>query len=91
MIKWLSEITVTSEESTNYYHYHDNKMLPPNVDEERAAKEGAGVHSYGCVYIIQTFQVVLVVYYGKVCKYPRSSLQYPSYFIADSRSIVVSF
>lgn len=40
MIKWLSELTVTSEESTNYYHYHDNKMLPPQIDEERAAKEG---------------------------------------------------
>eukprot|EP01025_Chloroclados_australasicus_P043903 TRINITY_DN4713_c0_g2_i1.p2 TRINITY_DN4713_c0_g2~~TRINITY_DN4713_c0_g2_i1.p2 ORF type:complete len:856 (+),score=123.10 TRINITY_DN4713_c0_g2_i1:117-2684(+) len=40
MIKWLSEITVTDHESTNYYHYYDNKILPPFVDAERAEKEG---------------------------------------------------
>eukprot|EP01024_Parvocaulis_polyphysoides_P073498 TRINITY_DN945_c0_g1_i8.p2 TRINITY_DN945_c0_g1~~TRINITY_DN945_c0_g1_i8.p2 ORF type:complete len:504 (+),score=79.57 TRINITY_DN945_c0_g1_i8:141-1652(+) len=40
MIKWLSYISVTNHESTNYYHYYDNKILPPFVDAERAEKEG---------------------------------------------------
>jgi nitrate reductase (NAD(P)H) len=40
MIKWLEEITVTAEESQNYYHFHDNRILPPNVDEEKAKAEG---------------------------------------------------
>src|SRR4051794_30279732 len=39
MVKWLSEITVTNHESDNYYHIHDNRVLPPNVDVERANKE----------------------------------------------------
>eukprot|EP01026_Neomeris_dumetosa_P052928 TRINITY_DN4715_c0_g1_i6.p1 TRINITY_DN4715_c0_g1~~TRINITY_DN4715_c0_g1_i6.p1 ORF type:complete len:885 (+),score=166.80 TRINITY_DN4715_c0_g1_i6:81-2657(+) len=40
MIKWLSEISVTDHESTNHYHYYDNKILPPFVDAELADKEG---------------------------------------------------
>eukprot|EP01026_Neomeris_dumetosa_P019176 TRINITY_DN1769_c0_g1_i3.p1 TRINITY_DN1769_c0_g1~~TRINITY_DN1769_c0_g1_i3.p1 ORF type:complete len:466 (-),score=60.97 TRINITY_DN1769_c0_g1_i3:515-1912(-) len=40
MIKWLSEITVTDHESTNHYHYYDNKIMPPFVDAELAEKEG---------------------------------------------------
>eukprot|EP00958_Prasinococcus_capsulatus_P024321 scaffold3768_cov376-Prasinococcus_capsulatus_cf.AAC.36 len=40
MIKWLSDITVTSEESNNFFHYNDNRVLPPPVDVERAGAEG---------------------------------------------------
>lgn len=40
MIKWLSEITVTPVESTNFYHYHDNRVMPPHVDEAKATEEG---------------------------------------------------
>ncbi|CAG8440928.1 15057_t:CDS:2 [Funneliformis caledonium] len=39
MVKWLTKITVTNKESDNHYHYHDNRVLPPNVDFERANKE----------------------------------------------------
>ncbi|KAI8463380.1 MAG: nitrate reductase [Monoraphidium minutum] len=40
MVKWLSEITVTEKESDNHYHFMDNRVLPPHVDEELANKEG---------------------------------------------------
>nr|ACF22999.1 nitrate reductase [Chlorella vulgaris] len=40
MIKWLQEITVTEVESQNYYHFHDNRVLPSHVDEALANKEG---------------------------------------------------
>jgi acyl dehydratase len=40
MVKFLEEITVTESESTNFYHYHDNRVMPPHVDEELAKKEG---------------------------------------------------
>ncbi|CAJ0840863.1 5393_t:CDS:2 [Entrophospora sp. SA101] len=40
MVKWLNRITITNKESNNYYHYNDNRVLPPNVDAERATKEG---------------------------------------------------
>ena len=42
MVKWLAKIEVTGEESQNYYHFHDNRVLPSHVDAEMAAKEGAG-------------------------------------------------
>jgi nitrate reductase (NAD(P)H) len=32
--KWLQRITITDHESTNFYHLHDNKVLPPWVNAE---------------------------------------------------------
>jgi len=40
MIKWLSEITITAEESDNHFHYMDNRVLPEFVDAEKATAEG---------------------------------------------------
>ena len=40
MIKWLTEITVTTKESDNHFHYMDNRVLPEFVDAERATAEG---------------------------------------------------
>ena len=40
MVKYLSEITVTAEESNNHYHYFDNRVLPPHVDKDIAKAEG---------------------------------------------------
>lgn len=39
-VKWLSEITVTAVESDNFYHYHDNRVMPSHVDEALAKEEG---------------------------------------------------
>ncbi|XP_078444502.1 nitrate reductase [NADH] 1-like [Wolffia australiana] len=40
MVKWLRRILVTTVESENYYHYHDNKVLPSFVDAELAKADG---------------------------------------------------
>lgn len=40
MIKWLVEIKVTSTPSDNFYHFNDNRILPPEIDAERASAEG---------------------------------------------------
>ena len=40
MVKWLSEISVAPDESQNFYHFHDNRVLPPGVDQEKAKAEG---------------------------------------------------
>lgn len=40
MVKWLSEIEVADSESNNYFHYNDNRVLPPHVDAEKATAEG---------------------------------------------------
>ncbi|KAG2489120.1 hypothetical protein HYH03_012346 [Edaphochlamys debaryana] len=40
MVKWLNEITVTREESQNFYHFMDNRVLPSHVDEALAKAEG---------------------------------------------------
>ena len=47
MVKWLEEITVTPGESDNFYHFHDNRVLPPGIDQERAKAEGAGARPPG--------------------------------------------
>jgi len=39
MVKWLSEVCVTAMPSSNHYHFNDNRILPPEVDAERAAAE----------------------------------------------------
>lgn len=40
MVKWLTDIEVTANESNNYYHYFDNRVLPSHVDAEKATAEG---------------------------------------------------
>uniref|UniRef100_P36859 Nitrate reductase [NADH] n=1 Tax=Petunia hybrida TaxID=4102 RepID=NIA_PETHY len=39
MVKWLKRIIVTTQESESYYHYKDNRVLPPHVDAELANAE----------------------------------------------------
>ncbi|CDF34669.1 unnamed protein product [Chondrus crispus] len=40
MVKWLETIEVTDKPSENYYHFFDNRILPPHVDAELAKAEG---------------------------------------------------
>mmetsp|Transcript_55608 Transcript_55608/g.130280 ORF Transcript_55608/g.130280 Transcript_55608/m.130280 type:complete len:874 (-) Transcript_55608:259-2880(-) len=40
MVKWLTKIMITDKESDNYYHYFDNRILPPQVDKEIADRDG---------------------------------------------------
>ena len=40
MVKWLEEITVAPEESQNFYHFHDNRVLPSHVTAVIAKEEG---------------------------------------------------
>ena len=44
MVKWLEEVTVTEGESDNFYHFHDNRVLPSHVTEQLAKAEGASSH-----------------------------------------------
>ncbi|XP_047976946.1 nitrate reductase [NADH]-like [Salvia hispanica] len=39
MVKWLKRIIVTPQESDNYYHFKDNRVLPSHVDAELANAE----------------------------------------------------
>ena len=51
MVKWLEEITVTEVESDNFYHFHDNRVLPPGIEQEAAKADGErALHlaSHGC-------------------------------------------
>jgi nitrate reductase (NAD(P)H) len=36
MIKWLHKIRVLPHESKNHYHYHDNRILPPQITAEES-------------------------------------------------------
>ncbi len=33
MVKWLDTIKISSTESDSYYHFHDNRVLPSNLNE----------------------------------------------------------
>ena len=39
MIKWLTNIDLLDNQSQDYYHFYDNRVLPPFVDAERAKAE----------------------------------------------------
>ncbi|GBF95145.1 hypothetical protein Rsub_07729 [Raphidocelis subcapitata] len=39
-VKWLSSVEVAAQETNNYYHIHDNRVLPSGVDEATAEAEG---------------------------------------------------
>lgn len=36
MIKWLKHINVVPHETKNHYHYHDNRILPPQITNEES-------------------------------------------------------
>lgn len=40
MVKWLETIEVLDKPSESYYHFFDNRILPPHVDAELAKSEG---------------------------------------------------
>ena len=40
MVKWLANIEVLGTESCNFYHQHDNKVLPAGIEMDQANKEG---------------------------------------------------
>jgi DMSO/TMAO reductase YedYZ molybdopterin-dependent catalytic subunit len=39
-VKWLGRIVVSEVESDSWYHWHDNKVFPPNVDRTIASIGG---------------------------------------------------
>lgn len=40
MVKWLERIEIRKGESTNHYHYFDNRILPPLITKEIADDQG---------------------------------------------------
>lgn len=39
-VKWLRRIIISSNASQNFYHFHDNRIMPPFVTSETATNEG---------------------------------------------------
>ncbi|CAM9726362.1 unnamed protein product, partial [Hapterophycus canaliculatus] len=62
MIKWLTDIEVTDLESDNHYHYFDNRVLPSQVDAEKAVAEGWW---YKPPYIINELNINSAVVYPR--------------------------
>lgn len=40
MIKWMTDIDLLDTISQDYYHFFDNRVMPPHVDAELAKSEG---------------------------------------------------
>lgn len=66
MVKWLKRIVVTTQESESYYHYKDNRVLPPHVDAELANSEGTHnkeiVRDGSKIYELKLNSNMLIVY-----------------------------
>ncbi|CAM9533725.1 unnamed protein product [Scytosiphon promiscuus] len=62
MIKWITDIEVTDLESDNHYHYFDNRVLPSQVDAEKAVAEGWW---YKPPYIINELNINSAVVYPR--------------------------
>jgi len=58
MIKWLRHINVLPHETRNHYHYHDNRILPPQITAEESAK---GNWWYDPSYIILELNINSVI------------------------------
>ncbi len=54
MVKWLKYINIIDHETTNHYHYHDNRLLPPNINAEESMK---GNWFYKPEYIINELNI----------------------------------
>lgn len=39
-VKWLERVEVSDSESDNWYHYHDNRVLPPHIRTPEEAEAG---------------------------------------------------
>lgn len=59
MVKWLRRIKVVDKESQNYYHFHDNRVLPSLVDSADMAKDQGWWHKPE--YIINDLSVNSVI------------------------------
>jgi nitrate reductase (NAD(P)H) len=57
-VKWLSKITVSKEDSKNYYHYYDIKVLPPQVDFSSADNAGWWFKNEYAVYEVNINSVI---------------------------------
>ena len=57
MIKWLAAVNVIDHETRNHYHYHDNRILPPQVIRPRSRSGAAGGTSLvrGCLLLEYLF------------------------------------
>nr|UXG49831.1 nitrate reductase [Saccharina japonica] len=62
MIKWITDIEATDLESDNHYHYFDNRVLPSQVDAEKAVAEGWW---YKPPYIINELNINSAVVYPR--------------------------
>ncbi|XP_054797770.1 nitrate reductase [NADH]-like [Prosopis cineraria] len=58
MVKWLKRIIVTPQESSNHYHYVDNRVLPTHVDAELASSQGWWYKPETAVYELNINSVI---------------------------------
>ncbi|KAJ3054884.1 hypothetical protein HK097_000460 [Rhizophlyctis rosea] len=66
MVKWLRSITVTDKESSAYYHYHDNRVLPPPPVGPAAIEEATeGKWFSKPEYIVNECNINSVIVYPK--------------------------
>lgn len=81
-IKWVKEIRVSEKETDNYYHWHDNKVLPPVVDSTEAIEEGWFHDPNFTLYELNINSVITSPHHGVsvvLDKLPRSPIPVEGY------------
>ncbi|KAL1925730.1 uncharacterized protein VTP21DRAFT_613 [Calcarisporiella thermophila] len=58
-VKWLTKIIVSEQESDNYYHYHDNRVLPSHVLSDVQAEKEKWWYSPHTILYEHTLQSVI--------------------------------
>ncbi|KAL4430845.1 hypothetical protein ABPG75_006101 [Micractinium tetrahymenae] len=69
-VKWLTRIELSSEESRNHYHQQDNKVLPPDVDQERANRENWWVRPQYVCYNLNIGSIIAAPAHDEVLPLP---------------------
>jgi nitrate reductase (NAD(P)H) len=72
-VKWLRKVTVTAEESTNYYHLVDNKVLPAQVTSAEAAEAGFLFNPAYTLYALNVNSAIVLPEHGEVLTLPGLS------------------
>eukprot|EP00898_Chlorokybus_atmophyticus_P005669 jgi/Chlat1/6102/Chrsp40S05686 len=75
-VKWLSEIRVESRESNSWYHFHDNKVLPPDVDDTIAKQQNMWLNQHYMLTQLNINSAIAYPMHGEVWSHKKADETY---------------
>ncbi|KAG2182034.1 hypothetical protein INT43_006960, partial [Umbelopsis isabellina] len=77
-VKWLTEISVSEQDSQNEYHFYDNKVFPSHVDKDMADAERWWYKPDFAIYDLNINSAILYPYHADTLPLSRA-LTMPSF------------